>query len=215
MADIKDTVKKGDTIASSTDSRDGGTAKKNYTCQKAGNDKGWISFGELNKDGAVTSGVALHTNDGDHQMYMEIDGERKGCTTFVGPGSFNVVHGRDNNTDKDMSISLVAKDGNIFIKANDGDIIMEADNISLLARNNEGTKGNVVLTATENISSNSKKFMVNASANFSIVSSGKGEMIANSILNCYGSIFQCIDDSVAVKDSKQGLQRLQKEYNVA
>ena len=210
MADIKDTYKKGETTVSNTDPRASGTAKKNYTYQRYGNDKGSIAFGELNKDGAVTSGCSLHTNDGDHQMYMEIDGERKGCTTFVGPGSFNVVHGRDNNTDKDMSISLVAKDGNIFIKANDGDIIMEADNISLLARNNEASKGNITLTATENVSSNSKKFMVNAEANFSIVSSGKGQIIANSILNCYGSILQCVDDSVAVKNSKNALGLFQK-----
>ena len=214
MSDIDLNFKKGETAVSNTDPRAGGTAKKNYTCQKAGNDKGWIAFGELNHDGAVTSGCSLHTNDGNHLMYMEIDGERKGCTTFTGPGSFNVVHGRDNNTDKDMSISLVAKDGNIFIKAHDGDIIMEADNISLLARNNEGTKGNVVLTATENISSNSKKFMVNASSHFSIVSSGTGEVIANSILKCYGSILQCVDDSVAVKDSKNGLQGFQRKCTI-
>ena len=214
MADIKDTYKRGETTVSNTDPRASGTAKKNYSFLKYGNDKGSIAFGELNKDGAVTSGCSLHTNDGDHQMYMEIDGERKGCTTFVGPGSFNVVHGRDNNTDEDMSISLVAKDGNIFIKANDGDIIMEADNISLLARNNEGTKGNVVITATENISNNSNKFMVNASANFSIMSSGTGNMIANSILKCYGSVFQGVDDSVAVKDSKNGLGATQKGANV-
>ena len=214
MADIKDTYKRGETTVSNTDPRASGTAKKNYTYQGYGNDKGSIAFGELNKDGAVTSGCSLHTNDGDHQMYMEIDGERKGCTTFVGPGSFNVVHGRDNNTDEDVSISIVAKDGNIFIKANDGDIIMEADNISLLARNNEGTKGNVVITATENISNNSNKFMVNASANFSIMSSGTGNMIANSILKCYGSVFQGVDDSVAVKDSKNGLGATQKGANV-
>ena len=109
-----------------------------------------------------------------------------------------------------MSISLVAKDGNIFIKANDGDIIMEADNISLLARNDKASKGNITLTATENVSSNSKKFMVNAEANFSIVSSGKGQIIANSILNCYGSILQCVDDSVAVKNSKNALGLFQK-----
>ena len=210
MADIKDTYKRGETTVSNTDPRASGTAKKNYSFLKYGNDKGSIAFGELNKDGAVTSGCSLHTNDGDHQMYMEIDGERKGCTTFVGPGSFNVVHGRDNNTDEDMSISLVAKDGNIFIKANDGDIIMEADNISLLARNDKASKGNITLTATENVSSSSKKFMVNAEANFSIVSSGKGQIIANSILNCYGSILQCVDDSVAVKNSKNALGLFQK-----
>ncbi len=211
MADITESFKRGDTLASDTNPRNSGTAARNYTCQKYGNDKGFISFGELNKDGAVTSGCSLHTNDGDHQMYMEIDGERKGCTTFVGPGSFNVVHGRDNNTDKDMSISLVAKDGNIFIKANDGDIIMEADNISLLARNNEGTKGNVVITATENISNNSKKFMVNAQASFNIVTSGKGFIIANSILNCYSSVLNFADDSAAVKDTKVASKRLVQE----
>ena len=211
---IKDTYKTGDTFITSTDEGNTSTAKKNYTCQSTGNDKGGISFAEINKDGAVTSGVSLHTNDGDHQMYMEVDGERRGCTTLVGTKSLNAVFGRDNNTDKDMSISLVAKDGNIFIKAHDGDIIMEADNISLLARNNEGTKGNVVLTATENISSNSNKFMVNAASHFSIVSSGEGEVIANSILKCYGSIFRGVDDSVAVKDGTNGGQNFQRKCTV-
>ena len=208
MADIKDTYKKGETAVSNTDPRDSGTAKKNYTYQRYGNDKGGIAFGELNKDGAVTSGVSLHTNDGDHQMYMEIDGERKGCTTFTGPGSFNVVHGRDNNTDEDVSISIVAKDGNIFIKANDGDIIMEADNISLLARNDKTSKGNITLTATENISNKSKKFSVDTKAEYKIVSCGKGEVIANSILDCYSSVLNFADDSAAVKDTKVASKRL-------
>ena len=205
---IATTYKRGDTLASDTNPRNSGTAARNYTCQKYGNDKGFISFGEINKDGAVTSGCSLHTNDGDHQMYMEIDGERKGCTTFVGPGSFNLVHGRDNDGDNDMSISFVAKDGNIFIKASDGDIIMEANNISLLARDSEGSKGNITLTATENISNDSKKFIVNAKNDFKIASCGTGSVIANSILTCYGSIFQAVDDSCAVKDSKNGLKRV-------
>ena len=113
MADIKDTLKKGDTIATSTDPRAGGTAKKNYTCQKAGNDKGWISFGELNKDGAVTSGVALHTNDGDHQMYMEIDGERKGCTTFVGPGMGPGAQTQIVNQDNDINSTVTGNNNTV------------------------------------------------------------------------------------------------------
>jgi len=211
MADIKDTHVPGPTAKNTTEAsdRDSGTAVGNYTGQRFGNDKGSVAFGALNKDGAVTSGVSLNTNDGDHQMYMEIDGERRGCTTLVGTKSLNAVFGRDNNTDKDVSISFVAKDGNIFIKAHDGDIIMEADNISLLARNNEGDKGNISLTATENISNNSKKFITNATIEFDIVSSGQGKIIANSILKCYGSIFQGVDDSVAVKNSTNGLKRTQ------
>jgi hypothetical protein len=214
MADITESFKRGDTLASDTNPRNSGTAARNYTCQKSGNDKGFISFGEINKDGAVTSGCSLHTNDGDHQMYMEIDGERKGCTTFTGPGSFNLVHGRDNDGDNDMSISFVAKDGNIFIKASDGDIIMEANNISLLARDSEGSKGNITLTATENISNNSKKFITNATIEFDIVSSGKGQLIANSILKCYGSVFQGVDDSVAVKPAKNGGQNFQRQATI-
>ena len=201
MADLN--VKPGDPPGKKD--RSGPGVTENYDGRCIGGTKhGSFDIGRLNNDGVVEEGPSVNTNDGVHRMYTEIYGERKGNTTFIGPGSFNVSHGRDRNSDNDVSVSIVAQDGNIFINASDGDIIMEADNISLVARHGQTDKGNITLTATENISNNSKKFLVNASNTFKIATSGKGDVIANSILNCYGSIFQAVDDSCAVKPSKNG-----------
>ena len=45
---------------------------------------------------------------------------------------------------------------------------------------------------------------MNAKASYRIATSGVGEIVAKSILKCYGSIFKMIDDSVVNKDSKNG-----------
>ena len=194
--------------------RKGKQAKQNYIAQRMGNNKGSISFGTIHKEADVTSGVMLNTPDGDHQMYMDIDGPRKGWTTFTGPGKFQVECGR--SLEESQSAMMInAKNGDIHIVATNGKIRMQATDIEMIAIGEGGSKGNIRLEATETISSKSKKFMVDAKANYSVVTSGTGEIIANSILKCYGSIFAMSDDSCALKDSKVGSQKIQRKANAS
>ena len=97
---------------------------------------------------------------------------------------------------------LNAKNGNIIIKANRGKIRIEAVDIELIAVGDGTDRGNIRFFATENISGESKKIIMNARSSFRIASSGVGEVVAKSILKCYGSIFKMIDDSVTKKDAK-------------
>ena len=182
------------------------TAKQNYDAITYGNNHGSIGFGVIHKQANVTAAAIIQTSDGEHCFFLDEDGERKGWTTFLGPGNFQVECGSANEEAQD-SLMLNAKNGNIVIKANNGKIRLEGTDIELIAVGEGGSKGNIRMTATENISTDSKKFLVNATASYKILTSGTGEVIANSILKMYGSILRGVDDSCAVKNAKNGGQK--------
>jgi hypothetical protein len=188
------------------------TAKKNYTAITYGNDHGSVSFGHIHKQGDVTAAVILQTSDGEHQFSLDKDGPRKGWTTSTGPGNFQVECGSANQEAQD-SLILNAKNGNIIIKANNGKIRLEGTDIELIAVGEGGSKGNIRLTATENITTDSKKLLMNASVHYKLMTSGTGEVIANSVLNIYGALMRAVDDSVAKKDAKNGGQKFQLKNN--
>lgn len=186
------------------------TAKQNYTALTYGNDKGSISFGHVHKQGDVTAGVLLNTPDGTHQLSLDIDGPRKGWTSSTSPGSFQLECGSANEEAQD-SLLLNAKNGNITIVATNGKIRLQGTDIELVAVGEGGSKGNVQITATENILCDSKKFLVTASTSYKIVSPGTGEVCANGCLKMYSSIIRGVTDACSVKDSKVGGQSFQKQ----
>ena len=190
----------------------GGTAKANFVAQTMGNEKGLISFGKIHKDAKCTSGVMLSTPDGEHKIYMDIDGDREGSTICTGPGAFVIETGSKMEED-DETIVITAWKGNIDLIAKKGKIRMNAIDIEMNATGNDTSNGNIQMDATENVSIVAKKFSVNTKTSYKIVSSGTGLVTANSILKCYGSILALSDDSCALKDSKCGSQRLQREAN--
>ena len=182
------------------------TAKQNYTAIRYGNDHGSISFGHIHKQGDVTASVMLQTSDANHALFMDKDGQRKGWTTITSPGNFQVEAGSANEEAQD-TLMLNAKNGNILITSSNGKIRLEGTDIELIATGEGGSKGNIRLFASENIETNSKKLLMNSKVSYKIVSSGTGEVVANSILKMYGSIFKGVDDSCSVKDAKNGGKR--------
>lgn len=188
------------------------TAKQNYTAIRYGNDHGSLSFGHIHPKGDVTAAVILQTPDGTHQFSMDKDGPRKGWTTFTGPGNFQVEAGSANQEAQD-TLMLNAKNGNIIIKADNGKIRLEGIDIELIAVGEGGSKGNIRLTATENISTDSKKFLVDAKVNYKLATPGTGEVISNGVLKMYGSIIKGVTDACAKKDSKNGGQNYQQKNN--
>jgi hypothetical protein len=188
------------------------TAKQNYTALRYGNDHGSISFGHIHKQADVTAAVILQTPDGEHQFSIDEDGPRKGWTTSTSPGNFQVECGSANEEAQD-SLMLNAKNGNIIIKANNGKIRLEGTDIELIAIGEGGSKGNIRFTASENISADSKKFLVTASAAYKLCTPGTGEVISNGVLKMYGSMIRGVTDAVAKKDSKCGGQKFQQKNN--
>ena len=78
-----------------------GSAKQNYTAIKYGNNQGSIAFGQIHKQGDVTSSVMLETPDGEHQLSLDLDGERTGWTVSSSPGNFQVECGSANKEAED------------------------------------------------------------------------------------------------------------------
>ena len=78
----------GPNLKNDRSAKDG--AKGNYTEYVIGNDKGSIHLGSTDKRAEVTSACAIKTPDGEHSFFLDIDGPRKGWTTSVGPGNFNI-----------------------------------------------------------------------------------------------------------------------------
>ena len=192
--------------------RRGGSAKQNYTAIKYGNNQGSIAFGQIHKQGDVTSSVMLETPDGEHQLSLDLDGERTGWTCSTSPGNFQVECGSANQEAED-SLVLNAKNGNIIIMATNGKIRLQGTDIELVAVGEGGAKGNIKMNATESIITESKKLLMTAKSFYRIASPQTGEVVANGVLKLYGSIIRGVTDAVAVKDSKVAGQRFQKQMN--
>ena len=188
------------------------TAKQNYTAIRYGNDHGSISFGVIHKPGDVTAGVKLQTHEGDHTFFMDKDGPRNGWTTSLSPGNFQVQCGERKEEAEDSMI-LNALNGNIIICASNGKIRLQATDIELIAVGEGGSKGNIRLDATENISTSSKSFKINSVNSLSFNSPSNMEIAANGVLTLYGSVIRGVTDACAVKDSKNGNKRKQKKFN--
>ena len=192
---------------------EGNNLKKTYTTVKYCNDHGSITFGHIHKEADVISDVMLRGSDGEHFFSMDKDGERNGWTTSMSPGNFQVECGSNRKKDDDTCM-INAKNGNIDIIATNGKIRMQANSIELVAVG-DNSEGNIVLEATETISLDSSKIIMNSKIKTKIVSSGVTEICSNSCLKLYSSIIRGVSDAVAVKDSKVGGQRFQQECNQA
>ena len=187
--------------------KDSPSTKKNYSAIRYGNEKGSITFGHIHKDAAVTSGVMLQTPDAEHSITLDVDGERKGWTSAVQPGNFQVECGSANEEAED-SLILNAKNGNIMITATNGKIRLQGTDIELVAIGANGDRGNIKMNATENITLNATKILGNASMMYRLVSPQRGEIVSNGVLKIYGSIIRGVTDACSVKDSKVGGKRI-------
>ena len=186
------------------------TAKNNYTAIRYGNDHGSVCLGHVHKPGDVTAGILLQAKDGRHSFFMDNDGQRKGWTSTVSPGNYQVTCGEDNEEAQD-SMFLHATNGNIVVLATNGKLRLQASDIELVAIGEDRSKGNIKMTATENVSIDCKKFQFNAKSYYKLCTSGEADVIANGVLNIYGSVVKGVTDGCALKDSKNNLQRIQSE----
>ena len=197
----------------SKNNRGGDTpAKQNYTAIGLGNDKGSFQSGRVHKQGDVTAGPGLYTPDGEHQLSLDIDGNREGWTISTSPGAFQVECG-SKMEEAENSVIITAVNGDISIVATNGKIRLQGTDIELTAVGEGQTKGNIKLEATENVLIESKKVVVTAKTLYKLCTSGDAQIVANGVLEMYGSIIRGVTDAVASKDSKVGGQKFWQEQN--
>ena len=197
----------------SKNNRGGDTpAKQNYTAIGLGNDKGSFQSGRVHKQGDVTAGPGLYTPDGEHQLSLDIDGKREGWTVSTSPGAFQVECG-SKMEEAENAVIITAVNGDVSIVATNGKIRLQGTDIELVAVGEGQTKGNIKLEATENVKIESKKVVVTAKTLYKLCTSGDAQIVANGVLEMYGSIIRGVTDAVASKDSKVGGQKFWQEQN--
>ena len=187
-------------------------AQQNYTEIGLGNDKGSIKMGHVHKQGDVTAGVGLYTPDAEHQLSLDIDGERKGWTIATGPGAFQIECG-SKMEEEENSVLITAVNGDVSIVATNGKIRLQGTDIELTAVGEGQTKGNIKLEATENVLIESKKVVVTAKTLYKLCTAGDAEIVANGVLEIYGSIIRGVTDAVKIKDSKVAGQAIFDKNN--
>ena len=200
-------------MANPSKTRDGKTAKKNYTGTRQGNDHGSISFGHISSDAAVTSDVQLQAFDGRHGILLDKNGIRKGCTEITAPGRISIQSGEDKQEAED-TLFINAINGNIDIIATNGKIRLQGTDIELIAVGEGGSKGNIRMKANENIELDAdNKVLINAKAMYKLATAGKAEIVANSAMTIYSSVIRGVSDGCSVKDSKTKFQEFQENQN--
>jgi uncharacterized protein (DUF2345 family) len=189
-------------MANPSKTRDGKTAKQNYTGTRFGNDHGSISFGHIASDAAVTSDVQIQASDGRHGILLDKDGPRKGCTQITAPGRISIESGEDKQEAEDTFL-IHTFNGNIDIIATNGKIRMQATDIELTAVGEGGSKGNIRLKANENIELDAdNKVLINAKAMYKLATAGAAEIVANSAMTIYSSVIKGVSDGVSVRGTK-------------
>ena len=190
------------------------TSKKNYSAVKYGTDKGSIKFGHIHKKADVTAGVMLDTPDGRHKIFLDVDGQRKGWTSSISPGNFQVLAGEDNTEPQD-TIAINAINGNICITATNGKIRLQGTDIELIAVGEGGSKGHIKCTATETFTIHeTKKIIFDSKVLTKITSTGIMDIAANTCLTIYGSLIKGVTDACSVKNSKTNGQPVVNKNNV-
>ena len=187
-------------------------AQQNYTEIGLGNDKGSIKMGHVHKQGDVTAGIGLYTPNAEHQLSLDIDGQRPGWTISTGPGAFQVECGSAME-EAENSVIVTAVNGDISIVATNGKIRLQGTDIELVAVGEGQTKGNIKLNATENVLIESKKVVVTAKTLYKLCTAGDAEVVANGVLELYGSIIRGVTDAVKIKDSKVEGQKIFDKNN--
>ena len=180
-----------------------GTAKKNYDAIRYGNKDGEIRFGQIAKQGDVISDVLLQGSEGTHVFALDKDGPRKGWTTSISPGNFQLDCGRDNKKEQDTCM-IYAENGNIVINAGNGNLRFIANNVEFTVQGDDGSEGNFIVNASQNITLDAKQIQATAKNFLKLSSPARMEVCANENLKMYGGLIQGVSDAVSIKDSKLG-----------
>ena len=186
------------------------SVKQNYTGHRLGTNDGEIRFGQIDKEGTVTSGCYLNAKEGTHVFTMDNDGPRKGWTTSISPGHLQMQCGRDSTKEEDSCV-IYADNGNIVINAGNGNMRFIANNFEFTAQGEDGTEGNFKVEASQSIILDAKKIQCTAKNFLKLATPGKMEICANENLKLYGGVIRGITNAVSKKDGKLGGKSFWKE----
>lgn len=196
-------------------------AKSNSEHVVYGTKDGQIEFGKLHYgtssslESDVTSGVYLQAYDSRHYMTMDIDGVRKGWTSFRSPGPHQIWCASDDAGTANASVTsgnwpgvgffLLAENGDIVIRAPKGRIRLSAMDIDIRAEGPDNTKGSVNIDSNESVNIKTGKFDVKANKGLTLFTPRNLELATNTSMNLVANFTSGLTAASEWKPDKENL----------
>lgn len=172
------------------------TKSKNYETKRTGTKDGMISFGHIHAD-QVKSSVMIQGQEALEYIAIDQTEPRKRWMTQRCRGRYQVGCGDDIPKDQ-VGFWVNAESSDILIQTK-GRIRMEAENIDLIARGPDSSKGVINLISNESVNIETKKFTTNANESISLFTDGEMLQTAINIMKIYGGSIQKMTSMSALK----------------
>ena len=172
------------------------TKSKNYETKRTGTKDGMISFGHIHPD-QVKSSVMIQGQEALEYIAIDQTEPRKRWMTHRCRGRYQVGCGDDIPKDQ-VGFWVNAESSDILIQTK-GRIRMEAENIDLIARGPDPSKGVINIISNESVNVETKKFTVNANESLSLYTDGEMLQSAINIMKMYAGSIEKMTSMSAVK----------------
>jgi len=172
------------------------TKSKNYEIKRIGTKDGQISFGHIHGD-QVKSSIMLQGQESLEYISIDQTEPRKRWMTSRCRGRYQVKCGDDIEKDQ-VGMWFNADRSDILIQTK-GRIRMEAENIDLIARGPDTSKGVINLISNESVNVETKKFTANTSESIVLYTDGEMQQAAVNIIKIYGGSIQKMTSMSAIK----------------
>jgi len=172
------------------------TKSKNPETKRTGTKDGMLSFGHIHPD-QVKSSVMIQGQESLEYIAIDQTEPRKRWMTHRCRGRYQVGCGDDIPKDQ-VGFWVNAESSDILIQTK-GRIRMEAENIDLIARGPDPTKGVINIISNESVNVETKKFTVNANESISLYTDGEMQQTAINIMKIFGGSIQKLTSMSALK----------------
>ena len=169
---------------------------KNYETKRTGTKDGQISFGHIHYD-QVKSSIMLQGQESLEYISIDQTEPRRRWITSRCRGRYQVKCGDDIEKDQ-IGMWFNADRSDILIQTK-GRIRMEAENIDLIARGPDSSKGVINLISNESVNIETKKFTANTSETISLYTDGEMQQAAVNIMRMYAGSIQKMTSMSAIK----------------
>jgi hypothetical protein len=169
---------------------------KNYETKRTGTKDGMISFGHIHPD-QVKSSVMIQGQESLEYIAIDQTAPRKRWMTQRCRGRYQVGCGDDIPKDA-VGFWVNAESSDILIQTK-GRIRMEAENIDLIARGPDPSKGVINIHSNESVNIETKKFTANANESISLFTDGEMQQTAINIMKIVAGSVEKMTSRSAIK----------------
>lgn len=193
--------------------------KKNNHTIRYGNKDGEIKFGHIHDDENISAFIVRSGYNAKHYMTMDATGDtaqgRKNGTINRCTGVYAIKCG-DDVEEGIPALYIEAVNGDIVFSANNGRIRMQADNIELLAQGADNKNGNITIESNQKVEIRSNNIELNGTSVVNLYCSSKVELIADGVLNTFGSLIESTEACTRKNPSKSfgSLELIQALKNI-